>query len=512
MDSFSIEDIIEIYKSDNKEALSNLYDSIFESIKDNEIYINTVNEYKDLDNIENLYKNENKSEYKLFFKVTNLEDNHKSFQYKDGLNFDINKFNPQDSCNGGGLYFCDIKDIYIFIEYGYGNYIRPIFVPLNIPYYQDKTLPNKYKAPALYLLPKIRLGTTLSFKLLTNTNIQNMNLIRKYMYKNNSYISEHYLNTSIYSKEQIVYANIKFSILELYKSINKILIKENKEDTILNQYVIICDNTNDAFTIFNDLYKKIFDETGDNIDYILPLFFHNNDKSIIELLGLIFKKLEDTMTINYISTDSIDIYKCKKSITQSLNIKFEDITFLEYIQKYNCIISGSYALKYFLNLEYEPNDIDVYIEFNKDMYDTIVKDMHIYKYIKQQKSPYMSDSISISSIIQIINVSIDGKNIQFIFVNGDIMTFIKDSFDFDFCTCSYNPMNNEFINDNKDNYFEGVIQKSYLDCINLENPFSYYKTVQTIKRTIKYINRGFYIKNLDELLNRIKNICFVDYI
>ena len=40
-----------------------------------------------------------------FVKLTNENECHNNFQYKDGLNVDTIKFNPTGLCQPGGLYF-----------------------------------------------------------------------------------------------------------------------------------------------------------------------------------------------------------------------------------------------------------------------------------------------------------------------------------------------------------------------------------------------------------------------
>ena len=42
-----------------------------------------------------------------FYRITNHEENHRGFQYYDGLNIDTQAFNPTGECSAGGLYFFD---------------------------------------------------------------------------------------------------------------------------------------------------------------------------------------------------------------------------------------------------------------------------------------------------------------------------------------------------------------------------------------------------------------------
>jgi hypothetical protein len=132
------------------------------SISDKEIeqYKQSIEQYKTktFENSQNYFQNESKQEFDLFFKITNNDEIHKSFCYKDGFNFDIHPFNPKGYCSGGGLYFTKIGEIFFY--HNYGIYLRPILVPKDIPYYLEQSKQNgcdKYKAPCLFLLPKMNL-------------------------------------------------------------------------------------------------------------------------------------------------------------------------------------------------------------------------------------------------------------------------------------------------------------------------------------------------------------------
>jgi len=64
-----------------------------------------------------------------YYKVTNEEECHHGFQYKDGLNVLVEPFNydPKQSCCEGGLYFTTKEHIHKFYEFGI--YIREVFLP-----------------------------------------------------------------------------------------------------------------------------------------------------------------------------------------------------------------------------------------------------------------------------------------------------------------------------------------------------------------------------------------------
>jgi len=68
-----------------------------------------------------------------YFKVTNEKENHNGFQYQDGLNVLIEKFNddPEISCCAGGFYFTNRDDIHKFFDYGIN--LRIITLPKDDP-------------------------------------------------------------------------------------------------------------------------------------------------------------------------------------------------------------------------------------------------------------------------------------------------------------------------------------------------------------------------------------------
>ncbi|QGR53608.1 ankyrin repeat-containing protein [Moumouvirus maliensis] len=80
---------------------------------------------------------------KLYFKITNENECHHGFQYKDGLNILEGEFNdnPQDYCVPGRLYFCEPKDIHHYLHYGV--YLREVYLPVDNPNF--KMIMNRLK-------------------------------------------------------------------------------------------------------------------------------------------------------------------------------------------------------------------------------------------------------------------------------------------------------------------------------------------------------------------------------
>jgi hypothetical protein len=66
---------------------------------------------------------------KIYYKVTNKDECHNGYQYKDGLNILNEEFNddPNASCVPGGFYFTDYKNLPQFFEYG--TWIREVTIP-----------------------------------------------------------------------------------------------------------------------------------------------------------------------------------------------------------------------------------------------------------------------------------------------------------------------------------------------------------------------------------------------
>jgi hypothetical protein len=84
-----------------------------------------------------------------FYKITNSEEDHKGFQYKDGLNVDTIQFYPNEACEAGGLYFSDDVNFVSYLLYG--PHIREVTIPDDARVYSEK---DKYKADKIVLGPR----------------------------------------------------------------------------------------------------------------------------------------------------------------------------------------------------------------------------------------------------------------------------------------------------------------------------------------------------------------------
>jgi hypothetical protein len=75
-----------------------------------------------------------------FYRFTNQEEDHNGFAYKDGLNIDFLKFNPNGQCSAGGLYFTDAINAVKWM--GNNNWMRIVTIPYDARVYIEN---NKYK-------------------------------------------------------------------------------------------------------------------------------------------------------------------------------------------------------------------------------------------------------------------------------------------------------------------------------------------------------------------------------
>lgn len=94
-----------------------------------------------------------------FFKVTNEDECHHGFKYKDGLNIDILPFRTGGSCVPGGLYFTDAAHIESY--YGYGVWVREVELPTEQPLFQivkDPGTDPKWRASCIRLTEKVSLS------------------------------------------------------------------------------------------------------------------------------------------------------------------------------------------------------------------------------------------------------------------------------------------------------------------------------------------------------------------
>ena len=120
---------------------------------------------------------------KTYYKITNAEENHHGFQYKDGLNILIEKFNdnPEEHCCAGGLYFTNAKNIFKFLDYGI--YLREITLPVDNLDFKMVIDENKYRANMIILGKRYELANVETIKMLIEAGA-NTDCVLKWSAKN----------------------------------------------------------------------------------------------------------------------------------------------------------------------------------------------------------------------------------------------------------------------------------------------------------------------------------------
>ena len=114
----------------------------------------------------------------VYYKVTNLNENHHGFQYKDGLNILNRSFDTEGACAKGGLYFSDIHNIHRFASYG--CWLREITIPDDaqvVVISQNNT--RKYRADKLILGKRIPLYSLDALEILNLTPNETIGLFNE---------------------------------------------------------------------------------------------------------------------------------------------------------------------------------------------------------------------------------------------------------------------------------------------------------------------------------------------
>jgi hypothetical protein len=83
-----------------------------------------------------------------YYKITVENERHREMVYKDGLNVDVEKFNPSGNCAGGGIYFSR-EDILAFLWCGV--WLREVTLPEDAQVYENPGEPKKWKADKVVL-------------------------------------------------------------------------------------------------------------------------------------------------------------------------------------------------------------------------------------------------------------------------------------------------------------------------------------------------------------------------
>lgn len=101
----------------------------------------------------------------IYYKITNKNECHRGFQYVDGLNILVKKFEHEGSCVPGGLYFSTAEYVLNFINYG--ENLREVIIPNNSQMVIDPDN-DKMRSDKLYLGKKYDLSNVETIKMLVN--------------------------------------------------------------------------------------------------------------------------------------------------------------------------------------------------------------------------------------------------------------------------------------------------------------------------------------------------------
>ena len=85
-----------------------------------------------------------------FVKLTNELENHNGYQFETGLNIDSIPFNPSGECRPGGIYFCLVEKIPMWLNYTDQPmiYVRWVSIPDDALVYIEE---DKFKADRMIL-------------------------------------------------------------------------------------------------------------------------------------------------------------------------------------------------------------------------------------------------------------------------------------------------------------------------------------------------------------------------
>lgn len=448
--------------------------------------------------------------YKIYFKLTESAFKTKGFAYKLGLNIDTKKFKPYGCCSGGGLYFCELENIYQFVHFG--KYLTPIIVPFNIPIYEENHGPHciscgvdknisyiKYKAPIIFTLPRIKIDNIDAIKLITSVSNKNNVFLTNNLYKSNdfnelwTFIKAPLISDKWHYQKYI--ANTKLKILTYIRDCDKINNIQNENDRMLYEHFELL--VNDVCKIvamyrcklmINYLIDKGFADLFENKQPIQQNKSNQQNTSKKSILSKIFNKFTNMPTQH----NQLSQHNQQNSTTNISQLSKLNLNCKEFLSQFtsheislfsnnNVVIAGSFVLRHLVGNTFSNNDIDIYINIDDfAKLQTEAKNFDIYfnkfRFNKLNNVSFTSNTTSFAStttsfasttnynmtgIISIceLNVIIGRKYIksrkfhkpthrkyQIIVVSGNPAEFIKSNFDFDLCTISFDFTKNAFIN------------------------------------------------------------------
>ncbi len=455
-----------------------------------------------------LYRNHDE----VYFKVINKDEGNHGFFYKDNqLNFDTKTFYPAEECTPGGLYSCRFNKVNHFISYTGGSHILPVIIPYGVPSYTESF---KQKSPVLYALTSIPIHSPdFNYLSIVCNNLHNYHDIKRqywfedrYLYSNKNETNQKILtiiNQCILSRKKSnkVYFEINSSIY--YWNRVKTMIHDNNYKELYRRILLPKEN---HFKLIRFERVESFDKL--NVSELFYVFNSKKDGSLVEYLkNYLFPKLikeneDNNIRFNY----DFDLEK----IGEKLQKMIKKPLFFELLKLFNGIISGSILLEILMisnKNKMKSNDIDIYFTYSNflPVLNFLIKNQIYYESYREKKNSYHMKGVQ--QIITINNELFCDKSVQLIFVdNEDPCQFIFDNFDFDSCMNCYSFKDNILISRHPSVFqlHQMTISDKYIHKIFVDKDnYSTYRAAKTIDRSIKYIQRGFKITNLDAFLNDI---------
>lgn len=435
---------------------------------------------------------------KKYYKFTFPNENHRGYQYKDGLNTDVVPLNYSNNCcSGGGLYFTDINNLSCFSQWMKpGGYLREVEIPMGEPVvkeyaqkYQHGTV--KYKSNKIILGKKIELNSDEALKFVYDN------------YGNNQYKPYNHYNPILKQmRYKLLYSNNEdysnlgekyfypYDVDYIMKSLKRNINEYNKDK--MKEIV------NDGLKITTKHHNKI------NLAKIIYACIQTQQYWFFDYLKRYVNEYEiPNNDINFLSNQ-----ETIKNINEDLKEKYGE-ELIEILKKYDCVISGSYILYHLTNKSFKTKDIDIYV--NRKYYTMIYNEL--YKKLGKEYRYSQKCTYNLKEIHGMLNIEKKNKgevlDLQFIFIKDEckIKDFITRNFDFSMCQIWYDfkeiesSKTIEMIKEKM-----GIVNPIYIeecDKINeiRENYRAVYRVSQTMERYFKYSNRGYKIYGIESLVN-----------
>ncbi len=456
---------------------------------------------------------------KKYYKFTNPDENHRGYQYQDGLNIDNQPLNfSKESCSGGGLYFTEFKNLPIFYDFmKSGGFLREVFVPKDEPVVKENGIGyhnSKYKSNKIILGKKMPLNSDDTINFLFDNLIDNQ--IKNKIIINPLLMTE--IERKQYNKLLPFINKIKYKLCYSNDPIKK----QIGYNHLYNDDVYKLTQDMYEFLEKDDINKQMKEITNNKYNHTLDNLIYSCIRTkrykFFDYLEEYIKTCEHPVSLA--SSYSIKPLSFKQT-AELLNTKLKDdigYDMFDFLLKRNFVVAGSYVLHAMYGPRIKANDIDIYI--NCKYY--VETKLYLKEYIKSFKFAYTNHKslYNLDGIKHMINVDIRSKyesndcniKIQLMFVDDQygLPYFIKNNFDFSICQIWYDGYN-VYSTQTEKEYNEdiGHVNPKYVeDCdLNVINRFRIvYRVCNTMARYFKYVNRGFKIYDIESIIKVLKEI------